>query len=374
MFVHKIPDDLFQYSNFLIGAIKEIFIQKSDSFFSSPLSDAQYKKSLAEGKAEFLSFIPRELFRFLLYIVIIILGMIINEAGSINYKSILPSVATLLIIAQRLPTVTNRVYKICFSIINTWPILKDFKTYNEEIIYKNKYKKFIYREKKLSKIVLKETYIGYKNFPPLFSIDSLNVKSGSSLIIFGKSGIGKTTFMETILKLREPISGDVFFLDKNNKYINEFRSISYVPQIFNLPSNNVIDCLSLTNPSLRNFRSSNKIKNNIKRVLKMCKVWDDFIFSFDDLNTYLGNACSNLSGGQRQRLAIARAILQEKQILVLDEATSSLDSKTELEVIESLTKNLKDTTILAISHSSQIIPFFENFYDLEKIIKNNDNL
>ena len=364
----KKTEEIYQYTNFFLDSIKEIFIQKSERFFSYPLSNSQYKKTLAEGKSEFISFIPRETIQFIFYLILITLGMINSSIEDNDILKFLPSIATLLIIAQRLPTLTNRVYKIFFSIVNTWPILKEYNLYDINI-QNEKSKNKSYIDKNLRSIILEKTYIGHTKKNPLCYIEYLNIKVGSSLIIFGRSGSGKTTMVETILGLRKPLKGNVLFLDDKNKVIHDFRSISYVPQSINLPANNVLDSLSFTNPCINNFQKDEKIKKNIKRTLEICKIWDEFIFSFEDLRKPLGNGCLNLSGGQRQRLAIARSLLQNKQLLVLDEATSGLDKKTEAEIIRSILDEYKNTTIIAISHSSQLIEFFENVYNFEKNIQ-----
>lgn len=362
----KKTEDIYQYSNFFIDSIKEIFIQKTVNFFSSPLSKAQYMKTSAEGKADFVSMIPRETIQFMAYILIICLGIIGSNLPSFDIKPFLPSVATLLIVAQRIPPLINKSYKFLFSIINVLPILKqyNFADNNTNLNYKNAKSSF-YIEKNLSSIEIKKAYIGFDKEKPLFYLNNLSIKAGSSLIIYGRSGIGKTTLLETIVGLRKPLEGSIVYLDINKEIINEFRSISYVPQKISLPADNILDCLSLTNPKVKDFQTNEKIKKDLYRVLKICKIWDEYIFSYGDLLKPLGNGCLNLSGGQRQRLAIARALIQNKQILVLDEATSGLDKKIEKEIMKNILSGFKNLTIIAISHSSQLIPLFQNCYDLE---------
>ena len=361
----KKTEEVYQYSNFFLDSIKEILLQQSSNFFSLPLSKTQYKKKLVEGKAEFISLIPREIIQFVFYIILISLGILGSSIQNFDISSFLPSLATLLIIAQRLPTLVNRIYKIIFGFINVLPILKEFSIIKDKnILLKNK-KSEVYVDKNLCLIKIRNSSFGYHKENPLFFIENFNIKASSSLIIYGRSGIGKTTLLETIIGLRKPLDGRITYIDENKKIFKEFRSISYVPQKISLPANNILGCLSFTDPQLENFKSNLEIKNNIYKILKICKIWDEFVFEFDDILKPLGIGCLNLSGGQRQRLAIARALIQNKQILVLDEATSGLDQKTEKELIENIIGSFKSKTIIAISHSSQLIPLFDNFFNLE---------
>ena len=77
------------------------------------------------------------------------------------------------------------------------------------------------------------------------------------------------------------MEGSIFYFDKNNEIIKDFRSISYVPQTINLPANNIFDCLAFTNPKLKNFQTNEKIQKFILKVLESCKIWGEFIFSYE---------------------------------------------------------------------------------------------
>ena len=92
-------------------------------------------------------------------------------------------------------------------------------------------------------------------------------------------------------------------------------------------------------------------------------------------DTIIGEDGVNLSGGQRQRICLARAIYKNKNILVFDEATNSLDEKSEIEIINKLQKNLKDKIIIFVTHRSKILKYFDYsiFFEKNKLIEINNN-
>ena len=371
----NLTESIFTITNFFLGNIKEVLINKNPYFYSRPLSKYFYRKTLSEGKAEFISNGPQVLIQTLIYLMAILLPLFFVNNSYIDKNIFIPSLATILLAAQKIPKLVMRLYRTTLSLINIWPTyilfetdrnydidkfnLSDNKIFNSESsLTKSKIKK-------LNSINISKLLIGYSTSNPVIYIDSLNIKAFSSLLISGKSGSGKTTFLETLIGLRAPLKGKTSFLDKNNNLIKEFSSISYIPQSFNLPASTIIDCLAFTNPVLKNYKENYLIKSKIKNILKICLIWDEFVFSLNDLQINLGNGCHNLSGGQRQRLAIARSLLFDSQIIVFDEATGALDKNTELKLIGNILSQIKNKTFIMVSHSKQLFPLFDLNYSFD---------
>lgn len=173
----------------------------------------------------------------------------------------------------------------------------------------------------------------------------LSIPAGHTLGIIGKTGSGKSTLVNILLKLYNVESGKIFLdgIDLTDYSLNTLRqSIEYIPQ--------------------DNFLFSASIKENIEffkdiysdeEIYKACECSNckEFISSFPQgINTILGERGVNLSGGEKQRLSIARAIIKNSNILILDDALSAVDSITEKEILNNLKSIRQGKTALIIAH------------------------
>ena len=196
----------------------------------------------------------------------------------------------------------------------------------------------------------------------VLSIDKAEIKRGSFVGITGKTGAGKTTFIDILLGLLNPVSGQILIDGKklNKNFINSWRSqIGYVPQFSFMADDTVINNIAL---GLK--------KVDLKQIKKVCKIAkiDDFIENSLPLkyDTLIGENGIRLSGGQRQRISLARALYKNPNIIVLDEATNSLDSITEKNILNSLLENYKNITIIMIAHRLSILEKCNNIFLLEE--------
>lgn len=187
-----------------------------------------------------------------------------------------------------------------------------------------------------------------------FAIDnvSFDVNEKDFINIIGKSGSGKTTLLILLSAIIEPTSGDILVEGKNlsdmddeekSGYRNEF--IGYVPQsLGTLPTLNVLDNVRL--PYFFKKREGDGVER-ARMLLDMCGILDlenDF--------------CKNLSGGELKRVLIARALMNEPKILIADEPTSDLDSKTTIEIMNMLKEiNEKGTTIIIVTHDNDLLKY-----------------
>ena len=180
----------------------------------------------------------------------------------------------------------------------------------------------------------------------VFEDFSLDIPKGKITAIVGESGSGKTTLLSLLQHLYPLQSGSIEIGEYDIKYLTTGslrKIVSVVPQDVHLFAGNVIENIAVGD-----------MEPDMKRIIGICGAIHimDFIEKLPNgFNTYLGENGASLSGGQRQRLAIARALYREPEILILDEATSSLDSASEEHVhhtIELLRKEGK--TIIVIAH------------------------
>ena len=175
---------------------------------------------------------------------------------------------------------------------------------------------------------------------------SLDIKAGMSVAITGSSGAGKTTLVDLLLGVHTPTSGDIYIagvspLDAFQKWPG---ATAYVPQETVIVSGNIWENIAL------GFDYDPRHEKYVREALKLSNL-EDYVESLPEgLFTKVGDRGHKLSGGQRQRLGIARALFTKPKLLVLDEATSSLDAQTEADITEAI-KSLKGkTTIIMIAH------------------------
>ncbi|MFT4717951.1 MAG: ATP-binding cassette subfamily B protein, partial [Rickettsiales bacterium] len=176
---------------------------------------------------------------------------------------------------------------------------------------------------------------------------NLKIKSGEKIGIVGYSGDGKTTLIKSLIRYFDIYHGEIKIDDINIKNFTQdsLRShISLIPQDITMFHRTILENLQIA-----------KYKATKKEVIEACKkakIHDDIMEMKGGYNSIVGERGIKVSGGQRQRIAIARAILKDAPILILDEATSSLDSKTEKVIQKSLDLLIKDKskTVIAIAH------------------------
>lgn len=188
------------------------------------------------------------------------------------------------------------------------------------------------------------SYPSRENFEVLKDI-SFTVEAGQTIALVGSSGSGKSTIANLLLRFYEPLKGEINLDGKNIKDIplTELRSqIAYVPQEVILFAGTIAENIAYgkVGASIEEIKAAATKANALS-----------FIESFpDQWQTLVGERGIQLSGGQRQRIAIARAVLKNPAILILDEATSSLDSESEQLVQDALDKLMKGRTSLVIAH------------------------
>lgn len=212
------------------------------------------------------------------------------------------------------------------------------------------------REETENKIILKKEKIGDINFKnvkfrygtriEVFKDFNLTIPKGKITAIVGESGSGKSTLMSLLQNIYPIQKGQISIGDLDLNYIDteSLRElVSVVPQKIDLFAGNVIENIAV-----------GEFTPNMEKIINICKSIGilEFIETLPNgFETYLGENGASLSGGQKQRIAIARALYKTPEILVLDEATSSLDSKSE-NYIQRTINNLreKEKTIIVIAH------------------------
>ena len=174
---------------------------------------------------------------------------------------------------------------------------------------------------------------------------NLEIKKGQTVAIVGKSGAGKTTLSDLIPRFYDPYNGNIF-IDNND--VKDY-SLKSLRSLIGIVTQNII----LFNDSIKNniaYGSKNANDKELVNALKSANLYD-LVSKLDrGINTIIGENGIKLSGGEKQRLSIARALVKNPQILILDEATASLDSESEKKVHHAIDNVIKDRTVIVIAH------------------------
>ena len=187
------------------------------------------------------------------------------------------------------------------------------------------------------------------------------LEAGNSLGIIGSTGSGKTSLINILLRTLDFDNGEILIDDLS---IKKFDIQKLRAQIGIVNQDSFLFSDSISN-NIR-FGAKEADMNNIVRVSKICSIHNEIINFNDKYNTLLGERGVNLSGGQKQRLCMARALIKNPKILILDDCLSALDNKTENEILKKIKKTYKSSSKIIVSHRVSSIQ------DCDKIIVMDD--
>lgn len=180
---------------------------------------------------------------------------------------------------------------------------------------------------------------------PLLRDIHITIEKGERLVVVGRTGSGKTIFCNLVTRILEPSQGYLFFdgIETHEIPLEVLRkSIGYVPQDTFLFSDTIRENIA--------FGKMDSAEKEIEEAARLAQIYDEMMGFPEGMNTMVGEKGITLSGGQRQRIAIARAILMDPPIFILDDALSSVDIQTEERILEGLDKFLKEKTSVLVTH------------------------
>ncbi len=208
------------------------------------------------------------------------------------------------------------------------------------------------------KVDIRELSFRYgEDLPHVFNGISTCINAGKTLAIVGPTGCGKTTLIELLTRIYNPPKGSIF-IDDNELHtipLNVLRrDMVMVPQDIFLFSDTIANNIRLGNPDRSN--------EDVYEAARIANIYHEIMDFENGFDTVVGERGITLSGGQKQRVAIARALLTDPQILILDDALSAVDTKTERHILEKLiTERVGKTTIIiahrisSIHHADRIV-------------------
>ena len=324
--------------------------------------DKEFRKKIALNI--YYSTFPKYLIEGIAIIVIIFASLFIIRDGS-SLKDLIPIFGVFAFGAQKLlPS-----FQLIFS---SWANLKNESAQLKEIInvLNLKIEKDIVENNKnvsfKDKLVLKNINFNYPNSrSQILTNINLEISYGQKIGIIGPTGSGKSTLIKIILGLLEPSKGE-FLVDRNFifndgkfKHLKSWRSlISYIPQDIFISDGSLAENIAFSEKD--KFIDMKKVRASASKANL-----SDFIETLP--NSYdekIGERGVRLSGGQKQRIGIARALYKGTEILILDEATNSLDKTTEKLVMQDMMNSNKNLTIISISHNINSLKGFNEIYEI----------
>jgi ATP-binding cassette subfamily B protein len=335
-----------------LGAIRDIIIDKTQDFYVNIFEKESYKKSKKEALISFIQYSPRYIFEgFAVAIVVVFVIFWTSFQENINdIFKIFPTLAALAIGAQKIIPLLNTVY-LNFSIVRSnvaqvaeiVEILDEYASKKEEIKLMN-----IKNINFTNSVLFQDVFFSYnKNQQYILENINFKIEKGSRVGIIGKTGEGKSTLLDLIMGLLNPENGiikiDDIKLEKET--MGSWQSkIAHVPQNIFLSDSSFLENIAFgVDPQKINIE---KVKLAAKK--SQCH---DFIMKLEKgYNEVVGERGAKLSGGQIQRLGLARALYKDAEIIIFDEATSSLDYETEKLIINELNHLDKNLTVIIVTH------------------------
>ena len=337
-----------QRGNEAILNIKGVKVSNNEKFFFDNYKTAIYNFFKIGQETLFLNTIPPYITEPFIIILLFVLLSVISIENFSEPDRLVASFAVIVSAIFRLSPTIARIQVNLNGINSTLPIVDEFLSLCEKFDIshiKELQKKEFYHLK--DKIELKNINFEYEVGKPVLKNINLTINKGEFIGIAGLSGAGKTTLADIISGLFSPNSGEILIDGEKAKMPLK---IGYIPQEFTVINGTIKENVT--------FGGEEQSDEAIIEALKKAQLYDFIEQNFKDgiyTNPFIDS--TGFSHGQKQRLALARALYSNPDILILDEATSSLDLKTEDEICNVL-KDLKgQKTIIAIAHRLSTIKF-----------------
>jgi len=364
--VHEGEENIIKGIQQSFDGYKEISILGKRKYFYEIIKKNADRIFLMGSRFHAYQIMPRYLIE-LTMVSFIIFFVILLTKNTTNTQNALPVLGIFVVASLRIIPSINQIVRsinqIKNSIYATTRLLNDLK----EIDKFHKDRNFNIEENKgtferFEELSIKSIDFSYPetNDKAIKNI-SLNIKQGQCIGIIGKTGSGKTTLIDIILGFLNPSNGDI--IANNTPIKNDLQSwmslTAYIPQSIFLIDDTIKKNIAL------GIQDSEIDLEMIKKSLVMSRL-DSFVENLPKrTETVIGERGMRLSGGQRQRIALARAFYFQRQIIVMDEATSSLDNETEKEVIDSISRMKRKITMLVIAHRLSTVKNCDYIYKIE---------
>ena len=364
--VSEVHERRFRLMNDAFGGIKDVLLLGRDSEFINHFHMSGQKLAYSQGTNMALAQVPRYLVELLAFgsIIALILYLILNHEG--NLGIILPILSVYALAALKLLPAFQQIYA---SSVNIGGNIAAFHEIKEDL-FESKLMQHDRVDNKKNKlnfnqnISLENVTFAYPGKKELILNElNLSIPSNSMVGIVGPSGSGKSTLIDILLGLISPQKGNfkVDGLIINNQIIRSWQNtIGFVAQSIFLSEDTIAANVAFGIPH-------NQIDmKRVQHALKLAHL-TDFVDSLEKgIYTNVGERGVQLSGGQRQRIGIARAMYNDAQVLIFDEATSSLDGISEKKIMQSINELSGKKTIIIVAHRLKTIQSCHNIFFIDE--------
>lgn len=361
--IERLLDRLVKLVQESLGSIKEIILGNLQQGLIDHYMQLDKSMRNVQSYNSFIGSAPRILIESIGVIVLLSLAFFLNQSGQ-AITEFLPILGLIIYSSQKvLPSI--------HSLFSAWSNIKGEQATlrnviklleNNDFKFKHNYEdhedlKFNYQ------IKFKNISFSYENSSAII-LDKINItiKKGSKVAILGASGSGKSTFVNILMALQKPSIGEIFVdsqLLTGDRIYNWRRKIAHVPQDVFLLNASIAENVAFGVPL-------EKINlGKVSRILNQLGFKDFIETSEKKLLSEVGERGINLSGGQRQKIAIARALYRKASLFVFDEATSSLDTKSQDDILKAIFTLPKNITVIMITHQTELTRNFDKIYMLK---------
>lgn len=348
------------------GGIKDILLYGRANSFVNRFNNSGMKLAYSLGNNQALTLTPRYFIELIAFAIIIILTLylILNHQGDLGI--VIPLLSVYAVAAIKILPAFQQIY---LSVANIKASMPAFEAIEEDLsksmLLDNKTLEFDERYlQPKEKILIENISFTYpKKFEPVLNNANVSIPINSVIGIVGPSGSGKSTLIDVILGLIEPQKGnlkiDELIVDSNN--LRSWQNcIGFVPQSIFLSEGSILENITF------GIEDSKIDFDRVDRVIKLSHL-DELISTLEDgIYTKVGERGVQLSGGQRQRIGIARALYKKSEVLVFDEATSSLDGISEKMIMDAIDSFIGKKTIIIVAHRLKTVERCDKIFYFDK--------
>ena len=345
------------------GGLRQIILDKSQKVYSTIFEIQEQSLRKSEALSNFFNILPKHFIEIIALITLSTYAYYITQYELIDSFNLIAFMGFIGFASSRLLPVAISMYQNIMSLLGNIFVTDELLKYLEE-------KTYIQNFNSSMKINFKN-YIKFENVDfkydnnSTFELKNLNfeIKKGEKIGIIGETGFGKSTIVDILIGLLKTTGGKILI---DNETLDSSTTSSWQSKISHVPQDIFLMDRSIAENIASTIGKKEIDYEILKKSIKAAELEETIDGLKEKENTLIGERGIYLSGGQKQRIGLARAFYNQKEILILDEATSSLDLETEEKIINNINKNYKDLTVIQISHRLQTLKFTQKILKFEK--------